>query len=107
MTLLKQPFSLDDIQKRSVVVVCAFLFMIIFYLVNKLDTDEDGYKKEALAAKIEARVLQVRIDSMNRDQILLYRALALERQMNLDTDSLLRAKTQEQVQTILRHQNKR
>ena len=104
--ILKQPFGLDDIQKRSVVVVCAFLFMIIIYLIKKSDSDKNGCREDALTAKMEARILQVRIDSMNRDQILLYRALALERQMNLDTDSLLRAKTQQQVQIILKQQNR-
>lgn len=94
---LKQPFKLNDIQTKSLAVTCAVLIMLLTWAVTRMDRGEAECREDKMA-------LQAKNDSINRIVILdLKRALEINR-MN---DSILRSKTQKQVEAILNNQDEK
>lgn len=97
---LKQPFKLNDIQNRPLVVFCAMLIGIIIYLVNQGNTNTDECRNDRI-------VLQAQKDSMSREQIILYRTIAFQREQLGNADSILRSKTQKEVEDILKKKDEK
>lgn len=99
MTLkqLNQPFKLNDIQNRPLVVLCAILIAFIIYQGKKAD----NAVAECRADRIS---LQSKNDSMSREQIVLYRTIAFQSKELGNADSLLRSKTQKNVEQILKNE---
>lgn len=95
---LKQPFKLNDIQNRPLVVFCALMIAILIYVVRE-------WKQEKTVLILEVRRMTRERDSIDRARIEMYEELIFERMRNAtireNTDSLLRAKTQKSTETIL------
>lgn len=68
---LKQPYKLNDLQNRPLVVLCSFLLGLVAYLVIDREKKQDIYRTDTLD-------YQAKIDSINREQIILYRDLAFK-----------------------------
>jgi hypothetical protein len=96
MTLL-QPFKLKDIQTKALAVCCAILIMLLTWSVQRMDRME-------AECRIDKLLLASKNDSINR---IMYMDLINERRMNRNADSILRSKTQKQVEDILSTQHEK
>lgn len=95
--ILTQPFKLKDIQTKSLAVSCAILIMLLTWAVRRMDRME-------AECRSDRNLLQSKSDSVNR---ILYLDLVNERRLNRSADSILRSKTQKQVEDILRKEDEK